>query len=1035
MKEGWDMRPFSVRAAIGLFLFSFAFAVTLPAQQLATLKVTVVDQTGGAIPQAKVTVRNLETDATRTELTGETGLAVIPGLPPGNYELTVEAGKFNPYKAPLTLAVGQIASLNVPLGITVTERVEVRETVQGIDTEKSEVSQVIEGQKILDLPISGRDFIDFVLLTPTAGIGRSTAVGAQSPFTETVLQLSFGGLRETHSTAFGLDGIDYATSISGVQRVSPSQDWVQEFRVVASPYTADNGRNLGSIVSTITKSGGKDVHGSAYEFFRNNKLDANNLLSAPGFDTLRFNQFGGDVGGPVIQAKSFYFLGYEGQRRAESPIYSSFILHCINGAGCLGPGTPSINTVKQSLGLSAEDLGSILQIDDYDKFFVKSSNVLSDKTNLNIAYLFTDDRKRNARGAAPGEGLPSSFRDNPVRDQTLYGDLVHVLGNNLTSETILHFGRRNFQLNPVGAGFEPALNIPDLLFSGGFVGSVHSYSEKHFEVGENLTYVRGNHTFRFGGNLEPVWISAQATLFSPGFGVFAPQSFFGVPLAPGIPAFPAGTPVVFLFLEPRDFFGQQIPQRTAPFFNSLYSGAAASAFQNSTQLDFLHTLYSFYGQDQWRARPNFTLTLGLRYDVDKMPSGQDLKLNGDSHPTNYNNVQPRVGFSYSMRGGKNVVRGGAGLFRGPFDYSDILVSWVGASEFTYMKQPILPAFANPSRFLIGTGPSGAVGVPGPVLAGPAFSNFTHNGIYPAPDAPLLQFPLGYAVKKFDNAYAEQASLEIENQIATDLFLSIGYQYVHAAKLPVYSSINGAPAGNLPSGPQAFVPTDPNFGFALLVAPIGWSIYNGGTLSLRKNFTHHYSVLANYTYSKSMDISTDVQLGNTPYNYLNPGTDRARGDNDITHRFTLALLTETPTDWNALLRDFKFSLLNTMESSRAYTIFAGFDVNGDIYPFSDRVGAIGRNTYRGDPFYTTDVRIQRVFPLGERFKGEASFEVFNLFNRANVVDIDHTYGAPTFLGPVPQSFGDGVSSPANPTFGTPKFVAPARQIQLSFRINF
>jgi hypothetical protein len=125
----------------------------------------------------------------------------------------------------------------------------------------------------------------------------------------------------------------------------------------------------------------------------------------------------------------------------------------------------------------------------------------------------------------------------------------------------------------------------------------------------------------------------------------------------------------------------------------------------------------------------------------------------------------------------------------------------------------------------------------------------------------------------------------------------------------------------------------------------------------------------------------------------------------------------------------------MESSRAYTIFAGFDVNGDIYPFSDRVGAIGRNTYRGDPFYTTDVRIQRVFPLGERFKGEASFEVFNLFNRANVVDIDHTYGAPTFLGPVPQSFGDGVSSPANPTFGTPKFVAPARQIQLSFRINF
>lgn len=1029
------MRLMPVRAILGLILFLFVLAVSVPAQQLATLKVTVVDQSGGVIPQVKVTVRSLETDAKRTELSSETGLAVLADLRAGNYELTVEVRQFNPYKAPLTLTVGQIASVTVILGITVAEKVEVHETVQGIDTEKSEVSQVIERQKISDLPISGRDFIDFVLLTPTANIGRSTAVGAQSPFTETVLQLSFGGLRETHSTFFGLDGIDYTTSISGVQRQSPSQDWVQEFRVVASPYTVENGRNLGSIVNTITKSGGKDVHGSVYEFFRNNKLDAKNLLSAPSFNTLRFNQFGGYVGGPVVQSKSFYFLGYEGQRRAESPIYSSFLLHCTDGTGCLGPGTPSINQVKQSLGLSPENLGSFLQIDDYHKFFGKSSDILSDKTNLNIAYLFTDDRKQHVPGAAPGEGLPSAFRNNPVRDQMVYGDLLHVLNNNLTSDSVLDFGRRTFNLEPVGAGFEPALNIPDLMSSGGFVGSVRFYQEQHFEVAENLTWIRGNHTFSFGGELEPIWISAQATLFSPGFGVFAPQSFFGVPLAPGLPPFPPGTPVVFLFLEPRDFFGKQIPQRTLPFESGLYSGPAAADFQNSTALNFLHTLYSFYGQDQWRARPNLTFTFGLRYDVDAMPSGADLKLNGSSHPTNYGNVQPRVGFSYSFRGGKGVVRGGAGLFTGPFDYSDVLVSWVGASEFTYMNQPLLPAFANPSTFLIGTGPSGAVGVPGPFLAGPAFSNFTHNGIYPAPNTPLLQFPLGYAVKKFKNAYAEQAGLELENQIAPDLFFSVGYQYVHAAKLPVYSSINGAPSGTTPSGVQAFTPTDPNFGFALLVAPIGWSIYNGGTLSLRKNFSHHYSILGNYTYSRSMDLSTDVQLSNTPYNYLNPGLDRSRGDNDITHRFTLAVLGETPPDWNLLARNFKLSMLSTLESARFYTIFAGFDVNGDIFPFSDRVGTIGRNTYRGNPSYTTDIRIQRVFPFSERFKGEASFEVFNLFNRANVLDIDHVYGAPTFLGPVPRAFGDGVTSPANPTFGSPKFVAPARQIQLSLRINF
>ena len=329
---------------------------------------------------------------------------MIPSLPAGSYQLKVESDQFRSYQATLKLTVGQNASVPVTLGIkTFRENVDVQETAEGIDSQQSDVSQVIDTQKISDLPISGRDFIDFVLLTPTVNVGRSTSVGAQSPFQETVLQLSFGELRETHCAFFGLDGADYTTSISGVQRASPSQDWVREFRVAASPYTADNGQNLGSVVNTITKSGSNDVHGSVYEFFRNNKLDSNNLLSAPGFNTLRFNQFGGSIGGPIRQEKEFYFLGYEGQRRAESPLYSSFILHCTDNPGCLGPGTPSINQVKQSLGLQPENLGSILQIGDYDKFFGKVTNLLSDTSTSNIGYLFNDDRKQHIPGAPPSK--------------------------------------------------------------------------------------------------------------------------------------------------------------------------------------------------------------------------------------------------------------------------------------------------------------------------------------------------------------------------------------------------------------------------------------------------------------------------------------------------------------------------------------------------------------------------------------------------------------------------------------------------------
>lgn len=997
------------------------------------MKATVNDQSGAVIPGASITITNLQTGARRTDVTESHGLSVIPGLPAGRYELTAEAKGFTQRKLAVILSVGQIASVNVTMGVTVKEEVQVQATAQGIDTEKSEVSQVIDTRKIDDLPVSGRDFIDFVLLTPSVNVGRSTAVGAQSPFTETVLKLSFGGVRESHTTFFALDGVDYTTSISGVQRLSPSQDWVQEFRVVDSPYSSDNGRNLGSVVNTITKSGTNDVHGSLYDYFRSNKMDANNLLSAPGFNTLRFNQFGASAGGPLRKDKNFYFLGYEGQRRAESPLYSSFILHCTDTPGCFGPGSPSINQVKQDLGLQPEVLNSILTIDDYDKLIAKSSNTLSNTTFLNITYLFNDSRKKNARGAAPGEGLPSSYRDNPVRDQTVYSNLIHVFSHDLTSETLLQYGRRVFNLEPKGLGFEPALGIPDLMSSGGFVGSVRFYREQHFQAAENLTYTHGNHTIRFGGEVEPIWTGTQVPLFSPGFAIFAPQTFF-------LPPPNDGTPVAFLFLEPRSLFGTQIPNRDPNFENGLYAGPSEQTFNDATTVNYHHALWSLYAQDQWRARPNLSFTLGLRYDVDQLPSGSDLKQVGGFHPTQYGNIQPRASFAYAFNGGKGVLRGGFGIFRGPFVYSDIMVSWVGASEFSYMNQPFLPEFSNPSQNLIGFGPSGAVG-DAPISLRSDFINFVTTGAYPPPTQ-LAQVPLGYAKKNFPLPFSEQGSLELEHQLGKDFYLSAGYQWLHASQLPVYSSINGEPQSGcdplVASGCKQFfapIPQLPPFGFVLEVKPIGFSLYNAGTLSLRKAMSHHFNFLANYTYSKSIDISTTVNLPNTPENYLHPEYDRAVGDNDVRHRFTLALLTESPKEWPVIVRDFKFSVLTSLQSARWFSINAGFDTNGDLFPFSDRVGLSARNSYKGDPYYDVDFRLQREVPFTERIRGEFSVEAFNLLNRPNVEDVDHVYGAPDFLGPIPKEFGDHISSPANPTFGSPKFASEARQIQLSFRIMF
>ena len=1018
-----------------LLLLAAAMGVSSSfAQQFATLNVAVNDPSGRAVAQAKVSVRNVDTGVVRNAAADKVGIAIVPGLPAGQYALTVDADSFAAYEAPLVLTLGQVADVQATLRVrAATEQVEVNESTPDIDRERTEGSQVINPRQISSLPISDRDFIDFVLLTPTATIGRDTSTAAQSAFQETVLEVSFGGIRETHSVFYGLDGVDYTTSVSGVQRVSPSLDWVQEFRVVDGPDAAGGGLNLGAAVNTITKSGTNNLHGSLYEYIRNNAIDANNLLSAPGFNTLRFNQFGATLGGPVRKDKAFFFAGYEGQRRAESPIYSHFILKCIDTQGCLGPGTPSINQVKQDLGLAPESLGSILQVNDYDKEFGKFTSVLSDKSTLSVGYLYTALANDRTPAASPGQGLPSSYRNNPIHDQTAYANLFHVFNNEWASESSLAFGRRIFYMNPVGAGFEPAIDVADTLYSGGFLGGVDYYNERRFQAREGLTYTHGSNSIKVGGEFEPIWFAAQTPYFTPGVGIFSPQSFFGAGPFGG-PPFGPGTAVEFLFQQTQADFGTQVPQRNLPWEGGFYDGPNGPAHQAADQVAFWHKLAGLYVQDQWKARPNLVVSLGARYDLDFLPSASDLRILGKMNPTSFANIQPRAGLAYSFRDGKGVVRSSFGLYNGSLEYSSLVNGWHGASAFTTMNQPLLSDFADPSNDLVGRGPAGMVGAAGPFLAGAAFSNFTHTGTYPGPEI-LKQFPLGFVQRKFPNSYSELASLEVENELGNGWHLTLGYRYVHAIRLLSSNTINGVPDGFLSDGRQKFAPADTNFGFALFATPSGWSIYNAGIVSLRKEFGGHYSVLANYVYGKSIDVATENQLQDEPQDYLNPQLDRAVSDNDVRHRLVFTLMAESPATWTAPLRNFQFSMLNTLQSPQCYSVLAGSDINGDGFPFNDRVGDIGRNTYRGAAYYNTDVRLQRLFSVTEKVKVNFSAEVLNLLNRVNVQDVDQVYGSGEFLGPVPRAYGDGVASPVNPTFGTPTFAAPARQIQLSAKLRF
>ncbi len=1003
-----------------LILCLFLSAPVVHSQTLASASVSVQDPSGGAIAKAVVVLHGKDTGLQRQTETDENGIGRIIHVPPGDYELRVEFRGFKPAARALHLEVGQSASVTLTLSIeaAATSTTVTANEEEAIQPTKSQVSEVISERQIVDLPIKGRNFIDFVMLTPEVTLGNSTSVGSQAPFTEQTPKLSFAGVRESHSVFISLDGVDYTTSLSGLQRSSPAQDWVQEFRVVTSSYDSDVGRTLGGIVNTVTRSGSNTLHGGFYEFFRNNYLNASNPLASPGMDALRLNQFGGTLGGPIAKDKTFFFTGYEGQRRAQSPRYSSFIQQNIAG----------INATKQFFGLTRENLGSIQIVNDYDKLVGKLDHQFTGSTMLAARYLFSDERNPNTPGAPPGLGLPSTFRDNPIRDQSLAADLIHVFSPKLTGDTVVQFARRTFHLDPVGAGREPFMAIPNLVQSGGPVGSFTFYRETRFQIGQNLTRTFSRHTVKFGGEFHQIWNSTKSPMFTPAVTVFSPQSYFG------LPPFTQPTAVVFYFGMPRSLWGQPLTPRGTDWQASLLPQPMFNAFDAGSSADFTRQIVGLYLQDKWQPSSHFTLTYGFRYDFETRPF-----RDRDWYDQDWRDVQPRIGFSYAFND-RTLVRGGAGIYFGPFNWSELTGTTTAFGPITgYMNNPLVGPFVNPAQSLVGLAEFGPVGVafpgPGGIPAATAFSNFTATGAYPAPNQ-LIGFSHGFTTRHFPNPYAENASLQVERSLATDLKVSIGYSYVHALRLHYFGHANAKPAGTLPDGKALLVPADPNFGFAFLDSPDAKSIYHAGFLTLNKRFRNHYSVTSNYTWSKSIDNQTTIQFATGPQNYLRRDLEHAISDNHVAHRFILTTLGESPFH-NLAVKDWNLSLTATLQSPRYQSVLVGFDTNGDGFPFSDRVGLLGRNTYAGAAYRNFDIRLQREFPVEisqHSVKTSFSFEVFNLFNRVNVLDVDNIYAAGDLIGPVPRRFGDGVQG-AQPGFGLPRSVADMRQLQFSLRLSF
>ena len=477
-----------------LFCVSLFVLCMLPAQaQQVTVNVggRITDTTGAVVPGASVNAVNTQTGFSRGTTSSTTGDYQLVAMPVGDYRIAVEAQGLKRMVRNMHFDVGANATVDfaLPPG-QVSQEISVEAQAEALEPTRSMVSEVIAEREIETLPVNGRQFIDFALLAPGVTIGDTTS-GSTDVIIEPVTKLSFAG-QNIHYNFVAIDGADNISTASGIQKTTPSQEAVKEFRVINSEYSAEAGRAVGGIINIITKSGTNTTHGSVYEYFRNDAMDARSPLASPGLDKLRQNQFGFTIGGPIQKDKTFYFGNYEGQRRRESPFYNSIILGNLT----------DINRVKtQVYHLAPENL-NVTRNTDYDNALFKLDHTFNQRHNMFVRYFFNDQRATNLSPLNDGFDLPSGFKDNNFRDQSLVGSLTSALSKTLVNELRVQYAHRYFNF-PTDTT-QPHLEVSNTFTMGVNRGNPDYYEEGRWEIVDNVSKAWGKHMVSFGGNFDHV---------------------------------------------------------------------------------------------------------------------------------------------------------------------------------------------------------------------------------------------------------------------------------------------------------------------------------------------------------------------------------------------------------------------------------------------------------------------------------------------------------------------------------------------------
>ena len=1055
----------------------FALLMPLPASaqvDRATLTGTVTDSVGAVLPGATVQVTNTATNVSSQQVTTDTGTFLFVNLIPGVYDVTVELSGFKKSVQTLTLEVGQRARIQAALEVgAFTESISVTEASRRLNTNDATLGAVIPQVQVSNLPLAIRNWDDLLALVPGVQGDRYTEQGGGTSFGRTG-GINVHGARALQNN-FLLDGVDNNSISENVQELTtqvsrPSVDAIQEFKVVTSPYSAEYGRSPGAAVSVSTKSGTNDIHGTAYEYFRNEHLDSIDFFSEragaakPANDQ---NQFGGNIGGPIIQNTAFFFADYEGTRITRgvtrltrvptaderAGIFTSPVKDPTTGlpfadnripadridpyaAGIIAlvplPNQPGANNFFRSADL----------LDNSDRLLTRG-DWRPDASNSIFGRYIYSTRTRQIPGAFGGvvDGTgTSAFGNQDINTHAFVGGWTKVISSTMVNEARISWSRSrsdavhqafgvnppagatipNSVTDPTVAGGLPGITI-DGYFGGSGLGRIGSpdflpkfQHTDQLEYLDSLSWLRGNHALKFGIDL------------------IAPMKneYLDVPATRGAMRF-------------RNAFTGN------PMGDYLLGYVSDLQLSNVWVVDQRHWAAMGFVQDDWKIGQALTVNLGLRYDfITPALEAENDQTNFDPSGTgsllfasdgsledrglvksDTNNFAPRVGAAYRL-GEHTVLRGGWGIFYNLFDR-------VGSEDQLALN---VPGLVNNSI----TQTSGA-----PVFFledGLPTSFLTPPNLDPAAGG-LKRLRIRAVSNDAPKTTIHQASAGVQHELGSGILASADFVYTRGSNLASLVNLNQPlpnAAGNNALGPVPY----PDFGFIEWRSQNGKSTYKGVDLGVDKRFENGYAFGVAYTIGESKDNTSEqltTQGSNAfPQNARDFDSWYGASDYDVRHRLSANFVVNLPLGSNIFLRDWVYSGIYAIRSGRPFTVNQGNnnvgqnmtglpDVAGDtdgpetvdewfettaFRPVASGIfGNELRNRLRGPRYQSFDMTLQRQIKFNGRFSATLRWDVFNLFNTTN-------FGLPN------RNVSDGG------TFGTITSLAgDPRIMQLALRMTF